>query len=154
MKTLALLFFGGWMLLIIWFSAQPAAESKGLSGMVVQALADMLTTLLPVAQSAKEQQLLIQHLHGFVRKVAHGVNYFVLGCLAYQALRLHLGIQKKAWLVAVTMLFCAAFAAVDELHQVYVPGRSGELRDVMIDSGSALAGILFCSRYGSRKGQS
>lgn len=152
MKTLALLFFGGWMLLIIWFSAQPAVESKGLSQMVVQALVDLLTTLLPVAQSAKEQQLLVLHLHGFVRKVAHGVNYFVLGCLAYQAFRLHSRSRNKTWLVAAAMLFCTVFAVLDELHQVYVPGRSGELRDVLIDSGSALAGILLCRGYRRSQG--
>ena len=140
------------MALIVWFSAQPAAQSKDMSGMVVQALVNMVTALLPVAQSVIEQQILIQHLHGLVRKAAHGANYFVLGCLAYQAFRLNLGIKKQGWLVVGAILFCAAFAALDEIHQVYVPGRSGELRDVMIDSGSAIVGILFCWAIGRGKG--
>ncbi len=152
MKSLILLFLGGWMVLIVWFSAQPAIESKGLSETVVKALVDILTTLLPAAPSAKEQQLLVRHLHGLVRKVAHGFNYFVLGCLAYQAFRFHSRSRKKAWLVAAAMFFCVTFAALDELHQVYVPGRSGELRDVVIDSGGALAGILLCWGYGRNKG--
>ena len=151
MKISVWLFFCGWVLLIIWFSAQPAIESKGMSGMVVQVLVDMLTTLLPGTLSAKEQHLLLQNLHGLVRKVAHGFNYFVLGCLAYQAFSSHSRSRKKAWLVAAAMFFCVAFAVLDELHQVYVPGRSGELRDVVIDSGGALTGILLCWGYGCSK---
>ncbi|HWR05594.1 VanZ family protein [Sporomusa sp.] len=151
MRIFSLLFLCGWMLLIIWFSAQPAAQSKDMSGMVVQALVNMVTALLPVAQSVKEQQMLIQYLHSMVRKAAHGANYFVLGVLAYQTFRLNTGIKKQGWLAGV-ILFCAAFAALDELHQVYVPGRSGELRDVMIDSGSAIVGILLCWAIGRGKG--
>lgn len=149
MKFFILLFLSGWMLLIIGFSAQPAVESRDTSGTVVQTLVNLFTTLLPIYQSTTEQQMLVQHLHGTVRKVAHGVNYFILGGLAYQAIRLNSSVKKKAWhLAAAAMLFCVTFAALDELHQVYVPGRSGELRDVLIDSGSALAGILFCWGYG------
>lgn len=38
---------------------------------------------------------------------------------------------------------CAALAALDEYHQTMVPGRSGQVRDVLIDlSGAALALVL------------
>ena len=34
------------------------------------------------------------------------------------------------------------YAASDEFHQLFVPGRSGQITDVLIDSGGLLAGIL------------
>lgn len=34
------------------------------------------------------------------------------------------------------------YAASDEFHQLFVPGRSGRLTDVLIDSAGLLAGIL------------
>ena len=35
-----------------------------------------------------------------------------------------------------------AYAVTDEFHQLFVPGRSGQMTDVMIDSGGALVGLL------------
>lgn len=39
------------------------------------------------------------------------------------------------WLIA------ALYAASDEIHQLLVPGRSGQLSDVILDSAGALAGV-------------
>lgn len=39
------------------------------------------------------------------------------------------------WLIAVL------YAASDEIHQLFVPGRSGQLSDVILDSAGALAGV-------------
>lgn len=36
------------------------------------------------------------------------------------------------------------YAAADEFHQRFVPGRSGQLRDVCIDGAGALLGVLMC----------
>ena len=36
----------------------------------------------------------------------------------------------------------ALYAAADEFHQLFVPGRSGQVSDVMLDSAGALAGLL------------
>ena len=41
-----------------------------------------------------------------------------------------------------------AYAATDEFHQIFVPGRAGMLTDVMIDSSGALAGILLAALVG------
>ena len=35
----------------------------------------------------------------------------------------------------------ALYAASDEIHQLFVPGRSGQLSDVILDSAGALAGV-------------
>jgi len=42
------------------------------------------------------------------------------------------------------LLSCSLYAVTDEIHQLFVPGRSGELRDVMIDSIAALVGVGLC----------
>ena len=39
------------------------------------------------------------------------------------------------WLIA------ALYAASDEIHQLFVPGRSGQLSDVILDSAGALEGV-------------
>ena len=37
------------------------------------------------------------------------------------------------------------YALSDEVHQIYVPGRSCELRDVFIDTSGSIIGIIIYS---------
>ena len=46
------------------------------------------------------------------------------------------GGAPAAWLIG------TAYAVTDEFHQSFVPGRSCELRDVVIDSCGVLTGVL------------
>jgi len=68
--------------------------------------------------------------------------FFVLAILVWLALvRL---IHNRHHRAAVTIVICILLAAFDELHQKSVPGRSGELRDIMVDgAGVLIAMILF-----------
>ena len=73
-----------------------------------------------------------------VRKLAHFTEYFILGSLLFLDWRL-LG-RGSLWLPLAAGLL---FAASDELLQTRVPGRSGQLSDVLLDfCGAALAVCL------------
>ena len=49
---------------------------------------------------------------------------------------------KKAIIIAFLGTFL--YACSDEFHQLFIPGRSGEFRDVMLDSSASLiANYLF-----------
>jgi len=39
-------------------------------------------------------------------------------------------------------VFCVLYAISDETHQIFVPGRSAQISDVLIDSVGAIVGIL------------
>ena len=70
-----------------------------------------------------------------VRKLAHFTEYFILGSLLYLDWRLLA--KGSLWLPRAASLL---FAASDELLQTRVPGRSGQLSDVLLDfCGIALA---------------
>ena len=43
------------------------------------------------------------------------------------------------------------YAVSDEIHQCFVPGRSGELRDVLIDSAGVICGVVILRLLGGRK---
>ena len=47
-------------------------------------------------------------------------------------------IELRAW------AWCICYAATDEFHQLFVPGRYGMVRDVILDSLGALTGITVC----------
>ena len=40
-----------------------------------------------------------------------------------------------------TCIFCLIYAIFDEIHQIYVPGRTGKAIDVIIDTLGACTGI-------------
>ena len=83
---------------------------------------------------------MIESWQHVVRKGAHFSVYLLLGALFCQALFGHT--ENSYILICGAILFSMLFAATDELHQIFVPGRSGELRDVAIDSGGATLGTL------------
>ncbi len=46
-----------------------------------------------------------------------------------------------------SFLYSFAYAFTDEIHQIFVPNRTGLLRDVYIDSLGILAGLLLFNLY-------
>lgn len=90
--------------------------------------------------SVEEQQEFAGKIEYPVRKTAHATEYAILGFLVLGAVyssRMRWYINGLiAWGIAVL------YAASDEFHQLFVPGRSGEVRDVCIDGGGALIGVL------------
>lgn len=83
------------------------------------------------------------HLHHFLRKNAHFFIYLILGVLVKHAFKKSDVLGFKA--VVFTLLICAGYAATDEFHQLFVPGRGGLVSDVGIDTAGASLGILLHS---------
>ncbi len=127
-----------WMAVIFGFSAQPAAESSSVSDPFTDA---WIALFHPDYDSLppEEQFNLHESASFIVRKIAHGTVYAVLGILLTSALSLDLP-PGKACAFAVPL--AVLYAVSDEFHQTLVPGRSGQIRDVLIDTGGALAGTL------------
>ena len=136
MKYAALAFTLGLMALIFYFSGQPAADSYKLSETVTETVqTDGISFLLPLWFDA-------ENFHANLRKWAHVAIFAALG--AGMALTVHnwlprLTLRRQGMQAAV---LCVLYAASDELHQYFVPGRSCEVRDVALDVLGALAGIL------------
>ena len=126
---------------VIWgFSAQTAAVSGDLSDRLLWRL---MTALSPAfaAGDLPARNAAVELLSFFERKAAHMFLYFVLILLLWLALTpLLRGRKRQAGLAAA---LCAALAGLDEVHQTFIPGRSGQPRDVAIDlAGAAVALIL------------
>jgi VanZ family protein len=71
-----------------------------------------------------------------VRKIAHFIEYAVLGALLFRAV----GREPVAFVLG------ALYAATDEIHQAFVPGRLGSPLDWLIDTAGAAAGVLVLAR--------
>lgn len=74
-----------------------------------------------------------------VRKTAHFCEYALLGILASQALDPNRRVSRGA--IVATALLCAAVPSIDETIQLFVPGRSGQVTDVLLDCCGAATGM-------------
>ncbi len=88
---------------------------------------------------ASQFQFNIEDLHHIVRKMRI-FAYLTLGILVLNGLR-RSGVNAKQG-AGIALLICILYAITDEVHQLYIPGRSGEVRDVLIDSAGASIGII------------
>ena len=76
-----------------------------------------------------------------IRKSSHFLEYLILGVSLLLTVRdLFLLNLRKSGIIA--FAFGVVYAITDELHQLLVNGRSGEVRDVLIDAGGVLIGVL------------
>ena len=81
-------------------------------------------------------------------KAAHFLEYAVFAYLMCRALFYSAQPHHLSRPVIMAILFCAVFAAGDELHQLFIPGRSGSFSDFIADSlGILSALILFYFRH-------
>lgn len=125
-----------WMVVIFMLSHQSASISSGQSGVFVEQLHYIAPSI--------DQQLLTF----LVRKGAHIFAYFVLGILMVNALRqVNLSKFKFNRPATLSIIVCALYAASDEFHQLFISGRSGEIRDIIIDSCAATVGVFIISIF-------
>ncbi len=123
-----------WMGLIFYLSHQHATISSELSSGITEMLINVL------GKFTSPFQLGDGELHHIVRKSAHFLAYLTLGVLVLNSLRRSDIFGKRS--VGIALLICILFATTDEVHQLFIPGRSGEARDVLIDSAGACMGIV------------
>jgi len=77
-------------------------------------------------------------MHHFIRKAAHFTEYLILSVLLYRALR---GGRRWSLQAAATAVVIAGlYSALDEFHQLFVPGRTAAASDCLIDVSGAAAG--------------
>lgn len=86
-------------------------------------------------QNAKEEKLNL-----IIRKNAHAFEYCVLAIIVSTIL-FQLKLKGKGAIIYI-MFICLLYAVLDEFHQIYVPGRTSSVRDVLIDFAGALIGMV------------
>ena len=126
----------GWMLLIFLFSNDTGEVStKKSDGLIIGTIEFLLERDLTDAEKIKYVDWFVTP----VRKGAHLLVYFVLGYLMISTLKEFRLVDKRTYIYAV--ILCMLYAISDEVHQYFVPGRSAEVIDVVIDTVGASLGV-------------
>ena len=115
-----------WMTVIFVMSAMNGKASGEQSGV----LARLLLSLVSMFSGTVEQG----DLEFVIRKGAHLSEFALLFLLYFRALALTQ--CRRSGTLAFALTVC--YAVTDEVHQFFVPGRSANAADVMIDAAGAL----------------
>ncbi len=87
-----------------------------------------------------------------LKKAAHMIEYGILAFLLWRALSRGRG--TLSWSALVTAFVVSVlYAASDEYHQSFVPGRNGTPVDVGIDAVGALVALLVVGSLGKKRRQ-
>ncbi len=129
-----------WMILIYSFSAAPAVESSETSDGISYKIVKVIAGLPFLDWEEDELEEKAEILHVPIRKAAHFSEYALLAVLWVVPLGCITKANKKRMVAA--LLLSILYAASDEIHQLFVPGRDGNVKDVLIDTAGAGAGIL------------
>lgn len=128
-----------WIAVIWGMSLQPADVSSETSlGFGEWLVETFLTGQMDKIHAMSEEQ--IAFLHHVLRKCAHFTEYTILGVLMYMTwVQI---VWKYRYKILCSVCICAAVACIDETIQLFVPGRCGQLKDVLLDSCGAITGVL------------
>ena len=136
-KIIKLILIILWMVLIFSFSNDTGSVStKKSDGFIIK----MVETISGRELSEIEKEKWTTYLVVPVRKGAHLGVYLVLGILIFSFVSEFMIISYKSILLAIGISFL--YACSDEIHQLLVPGRSGQIKDVFLDTIGACIGII------------
>lgn len=119
-----------WMAFIFFMSSQPGDVSSKQSNFVV-----ILLDMFGIDLNSRFGELSTF----IIRKGAHFTEYMILYFLSFNLLRLYIN-RKKAYIYSLIIVF--GYACSDEFHQLFVEGRSGQFKDVIIDTSGGVFGSL------------
>lgn len=129
-----------WAAFIFSMSLQPADVSSETS---LGFAAWLVETFLPDQQEVFETFSLeqVEFWHHILRKLAHFTEYTILG-MSMLSTWLHSKVKNYFGKIGAAVC-CICIASIDETIQLFVPGRSGQVKDVLLDSCGAVFGICF-----------
>ena len=132
-RVISLILLILWIVIIFLFSNQSGKVSTSESDIVVNQLNNIF--------NINEHILVV-----IVRKFAHIMEYFILYLLTYNCYKKY-GIKHKY-----AIIFCMFCSLIDEIHQLFINGRSGQITDIFVDFIGIIIGYIIIEViYGKKK---
>jgi VanZ family protein len=127
-----------WLPMLVWmaiiFTASGDTQSSRHSSTLFEPLLRWLCPWLAPPR--------VEEIHYLFRKICHLTEYAVLAVLCWRAIRQPQRHDPRPWRwpeAGLALAIVWLYAASDELHQVFVPSRTGQFSDVIVDvSGGAI----------------
>lgn len=136
-KIIKLILVVLWMGVIFTFSSDNADTSTSKSDGVIISI---YKTFHKGNLTNKEKQEVIDKYVFPVRKIAHFTEYLILGLLLINYISEYKKLELKYLLVCI--ILCMLYAISDEIHQIFISGRTAKILDVFIDTLGSSTGIF------------
>ena len=127
-----------WMITIFCFSNEKSDKSTDTSGSAIKTVLSRFEQFNNLEQD--DQQKLIENLQHPIRKLAHFTIYTIGGMLFFNFINTYKITNKKK--IMFTIIFGALYAVTDEIHQLFIPGRSGQISDILLDTLGVITGCM------------
>lgn len=134
-KILSLVLLITWMITIFVFSHQQGTGSSKTSEKVSEFIVNVCDIREQLSNEEKNE--LIGIINPIIRKVAHLTIYTIGGFLLINLIH----IQKDRKEIFYSGIVGVLYAITDEIHQLFIEGRSGRIEDIIIDSIGIFLGI-------------
>ena len=135
-----------WILVILWAGVIFYLSSKSAPESTVQSRG-MINSFTGFFGKSIGNEFTMIKIDGIVRETAHGIEYFILGVLVFNALFTCLNNKKLLFISKISILICAIYALSDEIHQIPIPGRAFQLMDLGIDFIGIILGVIVVAVY-------
>ena len=127
------------MINIFTFSSETGVESTSRSDRLIIRISERV---LNRKLTQKEKETYTGKYVVLVRKTAHFTLYFLLGLFFISFLK-EFNLDNKK-LLLYTIIFVFIYSCSDEIHQLFINERSGEILDVIIDTlGGTTSSIIY-----------
>ena len=124
-----------WMIVIFSFSSADANKSTGTSDKVITTMIEIKDKITNNETPNNEKEIIVKHSSFYIRKIAHITEYLILGFLMFNLLKQY-SVTNIYYAIGLSILY----SCTDEFHQLFISGRSGSIRDILIDSIGILIG--------------
>lgn len=124
-----------WMIVIFSFSSADANKSTGTSDKVITTMIEIKDKITNNETPNNEKEIIVKNSSFYIRKIAHITEYLILGFLTFNLLKQY-SVTNIYYAIGLSILY----SCTDEFHQLFINGRSGSIRDVLIDSIGILIG--------------
>lgn len=138
LRTILIILLIGTGFIIFNFSSQNGEKSGGKSRKITIMITKNIKAVQNLEESEKEQVL--NTIEKIIRKTAHFSIYTIVGILLMAEMCTYK--LKKINQIGYSLIIGVIYASSDEIHQAFIPGRSAQLTDVILDSIGVLFGIL------------
>lgn len=126
-----------WMITMFLFSNQQGTGSSSTSRKASEIVVNIMNIKKQYTDLEKEE--IVKQLEPIVRKLAHYVLYAIGGILIANCV--YQFVINENRLILTSAIIGMLYSISDEMHQLIIPGRSGNIKDVIIDSIGILTGI-------------
>lgn len=137
-QVIGLLLIIIWMLIIFLFSNQQGNASSVTSNKVTKEIIEIIPSTKHLEENQKNE--IVKKVNPIMRKIAHYTIYLVGGILIMFFISTIVQSEKRG--VLYSALIGLIYAITDEIHQMFMDGRTAKITDVFIDTLGVITGIV------------